>query len=291
MPIPPVRFLSLLLLLSCLAVSGCRHVPASDAPQGEKERVAIGQTVCCRKAEIYPKWAVALVEPAAPAIGRAVALVRWRKGYIGHQPQAIANLERQLRPLDILVVANKGRLSGRLIPGLFSHGAVYVGNEADLRRLGIWNDPAVIPHRQAVRAGRTIIEADHRGVHLSPLSGVLHSDRVVILRPKLKCADARRRAIRDFFAHIGSQFDFHFDSREDGRLYCIELIGHVIGDLELPRRKFYGRQTAMPDEIVQQAAQGKLRLDVVDYVEAGRKGWRRGDRKSLLADIEGQWRK
>lgn len=281
-----LRILAIAILLPAL-LSACSQTASRQS--AARPEISKAEPPCCRKLEPYPKWLIRVLEPAAPLVGRTVALVEWRKGYMEKEPQALAEMRSKLRPLDIIVVANKGRLSGYTIPGLFSHGAAYLGGEAELKRLGIWNDKAVVPFHQAIRDGKTMIESDQKGVHLSKPIDVLGSDRVVILRPRYSCRAARQKVGRAFFEHLGTKFDFHFNSDDDRKLYCVELIDHVLGAIQFPQREIYRRQTIVPDDIMIGVSKRTLPLDVIAYYRAGPHGWEKADARSLRTDIDDYW--
>lgn len=267
-----------IIVLLCAAwLASCAHGGGAGGAGG-----------CCASVERYPAWLVEALEPAAPVIGRIVGSIVWRDGYIPAAGGA-RRIADALRPLDILVTGSKGRLSNHAIPGHFVHFAVHLGSEAQLRRAGLWNDPRVVPHHAALEAGRVFIEADHRGVHLSTAETVLSADHVAVLRPQL-APQRRRRATGDFLDHAGSRFDFLFDSAEDVRLYCAELVCHLLPELRMPKRNVYGRSTIIPDDVVLRAARGQGLLRLVLYVRARPGKWEQASPADLVEDIARAWR-
>jgi hypothetical protein len=261
---------------------GCAQLPR-DLPGPARDGDA---GACCEGAEVYPAWTVALVEPAAPVIGSTIGRIVWRAGHL--TPEAQRYVLERLEPLDIVLMSSKGRLSGRTIPGLFGHVAVYLGTERDLRRAGLWNHAAVRPHHAAIRDGAVFVEADMKGVHLSRPAIVLNTDRAAVLRPRLGRA-ARQRVIAALYAHLGARFDFHFDNDDPECLYCAELVRHVAPELDLPSRRIYGRETTLPDEIAIRALEGGSRLEPVAYAAARPGAWRAGSAAELRTDIETHW--
>jgi hypothetical protein len=269
-------------------LAACAHAPAELSRHEERARSAD----CCIdiEPERLPPWLIASVEPAAPVIGRIIGNIVWRDGYLARE-DARRRVEAELQPLDIIVVSSKGRLSGRTIPGLFGHVAVYLGNEAQLSRAGAWHDPRVAAHHAKLRAGRGFIEADQHGVHLSRSSIVFNTDRVVILRAAGLSAARKRRAIGDFLDRVGTKFDFNFDNANTDRLYCAQLVCHVLPELRIPSRGVYGRETIVPDEIVLKAARGRLPLRPVLYVRGRPDGWELASSKVLIEDLALTWRR
>ena len=115
-------------LFAMLAVASCatRPTPADGS-------------ACCVGAERQPPWLIALLEPVAPLTGIAVSRVVWRSGHLARHEGAIDAVVTKLRPLDIVLVSSRGRLSNHTIPGYFAHASIHVGNEADLRRADLWD--------------------------------------------------------------------------------------------------------------------------------------------------------
>jgi hypothetical protein len=266
--------------LAALAfLSACVHDPG---------HARTGSRGCCADAERQPRWLIATAEPFAPIVGEIVGPITWRQGYLAEEA-AQARIVAGLRPLDVVVVSSKGRLTGRLIPGLFQHATVYVGSERELRALGMWSHPSVVSHREAIRAGARFIEADRKGVHLSPPSMVLNTDRAVTLRPRIATPGWQQRSMATLFGELGTGFDFNFDSGRSDRLFCAELVCHVMPELRLPRDKVYGRETIIPDRVVYEAVRGNPRLRLIAYVAGDRTGIRMPGRAELLDDLLKAW--
>ncbi|PLX38419.1 MAG: hypothetical protein C0606_09455 [Hyphomicrobiales bacterium] len=232
---------------------------------------------------------VAAVEPGAPVWGRAVAHISLRRGYLAEQEDAQRLLLSKLQPLDLVVFSSKGRASGNLLPGLFTHVAIHTGTDSQLAGLGLWRDPELRGHRDTVRAGSRFIEADYRGVHLSTPAGVFNTDRVVILRPRGISATRRREASRSFFDHIGTDFDFYFDAGENRTVYCAELVNHLMPELALPIRQVYGRKAILPDEMIAASLDGDTSLAVAGYLKGSPNGWRQASRADLARDLKASW--
>lgn len=271
---------AVLALAAMLLLAACAH---QDPPGGSQ-----AGRCCGGDAERQPDWLVAVAEPLAPALGRIVGHIAWRRGYLS-DPAAQAEILSELQPLDVVFVSSKGRLSGHTIPGLFQHAAVYVGSEADLRALGMWSHPAVVPHREAIRRGAVFIEADMRGVHLSPASVVLNTDRMAATRPRIGTPRWKQRAVATLFGDLGRPFDFSFDATRPERLFCAELVCRAMPELRLPRDTVYGRETIIPDRIAYESALGRSRLAFRRYVAADADGRREGSRGTLAADIRRAW--
>lgn len=233
----------------------------------------------------YPPWLIRIAEPAAPAIGMAISQVQWRNGYLDTGGGALNHVRPRIRPLDVFLFSNKGRLSGHTGAGLFGHSAVYLGTERELKSMGLWNDPAVVPHHDAIRRGLTIVESGQaHGTTLTPVSRLVETDRLVVLRPQLG-NQRKEAAIVRLFSLVGTRFDHNYRLDESERVFCTELIDLGIPELRLPRRPSYGREVILPDDVALEAVSGKGRLRYVAYLRADRERWESAGPASLAADI------
>lgn len=254
-----------LALLIALAASACATPPAGrgcaagDPPPRPALTTPRPPTA---GDECFPPLLVGLLEPTAPILERGIAAVRLRAGRLADDPRLTDAVARRVRPLDVIVVSNKGRLSGVLIPGVYSHAGIVLGDRRALRALGLWDHPALAVWRADVAAGRIVMETDERGVHLTSIADMLDTDRVAVLRPRdetRRPAD-RRAGILRLLAHGGYPFDFHFDLTDSRSLFCVELISHALPDLAIAATTVYGRPTLRPDELVRLADTNPARL-------------------------------
>lgn len=282
-------------LIAMLGVVGCAHSPTTVHSDRNTASAAGCDTnpiaACWRQPARYPSWLVGMLDPAAPLVGRTIALVRFRPGYLEGDEAARGVLGRALEPMDILLASSKGRLTGHTIPGLFTHTIIYLGTQAQLRRLGLWQDPAVVPFHDAIDNGMLFVESDQKGVHLSTSQMILDADRMLVLRPRIQTPACLRRAVPIFFDHVGSRFDFHFNAGEPKRLYCSELVYHVLPELKLPVRHFYNRDVVLPDDIAATGLESGTRLSFVLYLKGGAKGWTPGSLGTARADLAAEWLK
>lgn len=284
---PPVRRMLPVLLLSLVAfVQGCAQLSTGDASQKPAQA---SLQACCTRMEEYPRWYVDMARTVAPALGTVLSHVAWRSGHLKSEPAAQQAILGVLEPLDIVLVSSKGRTSGRIIPGLFGHAAVYLGDEAELRDLGIWPSPLIQRRITDIRKGKIFIEADAKGVHLSPPSVVLNTDAVAILRPRFVSAGQRRKAAVDFFSSLGMDFDFLFNVDSPDCTFCTELIHRVMPELDLPIMEIYGIRTIIPDSVAVSAIRKPRNLQLVGYVKADRRGWRQASIGDLAQDIGRNW--
>ncbi len=282
-----VRRMVLVLVLSILAfVQGCSRTGVAEA---DMEPAGANLRACCTNMEDYPRWFVDMARTVAPALGTVLSHVAWRAGYLKSKRSAQDAVMDVLQPLDIVLVSSKGRQSGQMIPGLFGHAAVYLGTEPELKLLGILQSPKVKPYLARIRSGHVFIEADAKGVHLSPPSIVLNTDAVAILRPQFGSLKQRRKSALDLFDSMGMRFDFLFDVETPDCTFCTELIHRTMPQLDLPITEIYGARTIMPDSVAVSAIRKGHGLVFVGYVKGDRKGWRQASVADLMTDIGSYW--
>lgn len=275
-------------VLALFLLAGCAHggmQGSAKAPGCTGDPLA----ACARQPERYPPVLIGLADPVAPLLGRTIAEVRFRKGYLADDEAALGLLVSKLEPLDIILVSSKGRLTGNVIPGLFTHTIVNVGSQAQLKRLGLWNRSSVKPHQGAISTGKTFIEADRKGVHLSSAEQILRTDRVLVLRPRIRSHAWMRKSLCSLLGHVGSRFDFHFNAAEPDRLYCSELAFHVLPELNLPVRHLYNRDVVLPDDIAATGLAAGTSLSFVLYIRGGPQGWSSAPPRTAIDDLAAQW--
>ena len=208
---------------------------------------------------------------ASRAFGNAVGLIEERKGMLLSLPE----VEKQsivdaLEPLDVLLEKTPFRLTDKFIPGHWGHVAIWVGNEAQLRDLGVWDHELVKPHQEAIRTGHHIVEALRPGVQINTLEHFLNIDDFLALRRHDMPIEEKRAAILRTFKQIGKDYDFNFDVETDTRIVCSEIAFVVFTDLNWPTEKALGRYTISPDHVALKATNNNPFTPVVMYHDGKR---------------------
>lgn len=270
----------------------CLLVPACAEPEVEAsvplETLSPAQIVagCCDRAGPYPDWMLRLADSRSETL-RRIGLIELRPGRLSRQAEARARLQAVLQPFDVLFFHSRNRMSGHLIPGHFTHGAIYLGSEAQLRAAGLWQHPALVPWRDRIAAGAVFLEAVDGGVRLAPAAVVLNTDAIVVLRPQ---GFDRPAALVRALSLTGTPFDMRFDATDPAALFCAELIGLVFPQAALPRTPVLDRETIVIDGIVAGALDGSLPFSVVGYLEATAGGGARIlSHRALAWDIRLRW--
>ena len=208
---------------------------------------------------------------ASKAFGNAIGLVETRKGYLLQLPEGEkAAIAAAMEPLDVVLEKTPFRLTDKFIPGHWGHVAVWVGTEDQLTRLGVWDDPLVVPHHEAIRGGRSMVEALRPGVQINTLEYFLNVDDLLVVRHTNLTDAQRREYVRNAFRQIGKAYDFNFDVETDRRIVCSELAYVVFKDEQWPTSRTLGRYTISPDNVAVKAASKNPFTPVILYYEGYR---------------------
>lgn len=110
-----------------------------------------------------------------------------------------------LKPGDVLLRGYSMYLDGMFVPGDYSHGAIYVGND-------------------------TVVHAVAEGVSTINVVDFCECDRICVLRPKCGQEKAVERALD--FVENDVPYDFGF-KRGTSALYCFELCAECYRELDV----------------------------------------------------------
>jgi len=203
--------------------------------------------------------------------GNVAGSIRWRKGYLNRNYQVAQELRAKLWPLDIILEKTPFALTDTFIPGFFGHAAIWLGTEEQIKELGMWDHPLIIPLREKIKAGYSIVESLRPGVSLNTIEGFLNVDHLSILRIK-SAHDNRPGKIYDKYTVALSQFnkeyDFNFDVTTLDKIVCSELIYHTFGEIKWPTKPRLGRPTIEPDHLAELNFYDNSPIEFVHYIES-----------------------
>lgn len=188
--------------------------------------------------------------------GNAVGLVETRKGKLALRSDVAHDVSATLRAGDILLEKTPFRLTDKLIPGYWGHAAVWIGSEAELKELGIWDNPVVTRHHDEIRQGRLVVEALRSGVEMNSLEHFMNVDSLGILRKAAAGREERGRIIIQALRQVGKPYDFNFDVESKERVYCSKLVYLSYSGIDWPTKKSLGRATFSPDDVAVRAFKG-----------------------------------
>lgn len=163
-----------------------------------------------------------------------------------------------LRPGDVLLVRAEQKVTTALLPGFWTHAAMYLGTTDEIAKLAA-SLPSDVPRcwesqSSADQRFGLVLEAISPGVILSPLEKCLFADHVLVLRPNVTEPE-RAAALIEALGHVGKPYDFEFDFSTTTRLVCTELVYrsyHGRGSITFRLVKRLGRFTLSCDDMVNQ---------------------------------------
>lgn len=116
----------------------------------------------------------------------------------------IRDMDNILQPGDVVLRGYEHYLDGFLIPSKYSHAGIYVGDH-------------------------TIIHAISEGVKTIDVIDFIQCDRLCVLRPK-----SGQDLATDYAKyHLGSKYDFRFNTEDSSEFYCFELVAKAYTKLNI----------------------------------------------------------
>ena len=174
----------------------------------------------------------------------------------------LKDLRPHLQPGDVLLVRDDSRLTSALLPGFWTHAAMFLGGRSELETLGLNLHPHVVRHWREIPENSgdlgLVIEAVAPRVQITPLEKCLRADHLMVLRPVLS-SDDLASAVGEAVGQLGKPYDFEFDFNSTSRIVCTELVYrsyHNRGNMSFSLIKRLGRFTLTGDDIVAQFLDG-----------------------------------
>ncbi|MFT6604248.1 MAG: hypothetical protein ACJARO_001767 [Bacteriovoracaceae bacterium] len=185
--------------------------------------------------------------------GNVMGEVKFRKGFLYENKEALYEFKDKLMPLDIIIERSPFALTDMTIPGHWTHPAIWLGTEKQLKELGLWEHPIFKPYQKMIKEGRNVLEALRPGIQINPLSSYFNTDEILLMRvPNILKDKKRTLAIYErALSHYGQAYDFNFDSSSTDVIVCSELIFQAFGDINWPTDTVLGRHTVTPDNIAE----------------------------------------
>jgi len=190
-----------------------------------------------------------LFNGTSKSLGNTAGLVETRRGKLYEDANAAANIRAVIQPGDILMEKTPFRLTDKLIPGHWGHIAVYVGNEDELKALGLWDEPIVQAHKEEILAGKLIDEALRDGVQLNSIEHFLNVDDLAIMHYEGESLEAKKARILLTLRQLGKEYDFEYDVETSDKIVCSELVYITFIDVNWETDKLVGINTISPDNV------------------------------------------
>jgi len=170
-------------------------------------------------------------------------------------PDVLGALRPQLQPGDVLLCRAEGKLTAELLPGFWSHAAIYLGSREELLPLEVSSQPLAARHwaemPEVPAPLGCVIEGVAPRVRIAPLELSMEADHLLVLRPRIS-PNQMTLALGEAFGHLGKPYDFEFDFNSTSRVVCTELVYRSYqgtGAIQFPLVKRLGRFTLSGDDI------------------------------------------
>jgi uncharacterized protein (DUF2344 family) len=186
-------------------------------------------------------------------VGNFMGFFATRKGKLKNNVVFINNSLKLLQPLDVLLEKTPFRLTDKFIPGYWGHTAIYIGNEVQLRELGIWHHPIVSRYHDNINRGKVIVEALRSKVAFNTFKNFTNIDDYAQLRLNKEPALAKKREmIIRVFAQIGKKYDFGYDIESSKKIICSELHYITFDEVNFNTNRVLGINTLSVDKVAEQ---------------------------------------
>lgn len=208
--------------------------------------------------------------------GALVGPVEWREGRLHKNNEAREKMLQRLKPLDLILEKKSFKLTDYTIPGHWGHIAVWLGNEKQLRDIGMWNHPIIKPFQEKIKQGYSVYEVRRWGLVWDTLENWMNLDEMAVIRHK-QVNDYSKveysRVFRELFSQIGKKYDYSFDAMTANTITCTEIISLSYGPVNWPTTKVVGRHTLQPDNIAALTLYSKTPLSLVAYLSGSKSGY------------------
>ena len=219
------------------------------------------------KLDFFNYLANSVLYGGSKLFGNVMGGFQKRKGLLYQDQAFIQTVEKELKPMDILLEKTPFRLTDSFIPGYWGHAAIYIGTEADLKRLGIWDHELVQKYADDITDGKLIVEALRSKVQINSLEDFSDIDDFALLRMRNEMSDQQlAEHILRALSHIGKKYDFSFDVETGDTIVCSELHYRTFIDIKFNTTLYLGRSTISVDQVAEQALDGMPLAPVVLFI-------------------------
>lgn len=177
-----------------------------------------------------------------------------RSGYLQNFRSVRDQIQRSLKPLDLLFEQRRFVLSNLTIPGHWGHAAVWLGTKKELQAMGLWDREDFAVFRKQVEQGKNIVNMRKEGVVFSSLEEFMNLDEIAVMRVNKVQIDPSP-VYPLMVEQLNKKYDFSFDAKTLGKITCTEFVSFSYGKISWPTRLQMGRTVITPDDMA------KLSLD------------------------------
>lgn len=207
--------------------------------------------------------------------GAVAGNISWREGYLKENEVLLNQLENTLLPFDLLMEKKAYKFTDKTIPGHWGHVGVYLGTQAQLEALGLWNHPSIEPFKEGIMGGKNIFQVRRWGLVFDTLEDFINLDEMAILRVNnfTKKSNEDLSQTLSFLAdQMDKEYDFSFDAMTGETITCTEIIAFSYGNINWPMEELLGRITLSPQNLAELTFYTGAPLNFVSYITGDEKG-------------------
>lgn len=201
-----------------------------------------------RTSDVLRKSATSIVSGAARVWGFISDKLKWRDGRLNKNEKLISAMRSKLKPLDMIFEKRTFVLSNYTIPGHWGHVAVWLGTKEELEQTTAWDKEFFKPFREAVEAGKNIVEIRKQGMHFVSLEDFSNLDEIAVTRITHFTEDFDT-IMENLSDELDAQYDFEFNAQTPDKLTCAEMIAYSYGDIHWPGLKTILQVSLRPDDM------------------------------------------
>lgn len=212
---------------------------------------------------------------ASAAFGAVAGNIAWREGYLKNNRELLAKLEESLKPFDLLMEKKAYKFTDITIPGHWGHVGVYMGSEAQLKELGLWDLEEMAVFRPHISKGKRIFQVRRWGLVFDSLEDFLNLDEMAVLRVEdftTKSKQDLTMTLKYLGDQVQKEYDFSFDAMTGETITCTEIIAFSYGPIKWPMDRILGRLTISPNNLAELSFFTGSPLKVLSYITGDENG-------------------
>lgn len=150
---------------------------------------------------------------------------RIRKGDMAMSESDVENVLKVLEPGDIILVRRALSMTSVIIPGYWTHAALYVGSKQQLNDFFGVDAALVLKRMEELKLGDDsyVLEAIKKGVTASGHVKGLKADSIIVFKPLVGEFD-RLKAVEFALDNLEKEYDYGLDFLSEGSFICSELV-------------------------------------------------------------------
>jgi uncharacterized protein YycO len=183
-----------------------------------------------KRENIIPRWRAFLL---------FIDKRRIRAGELAMKDEDLEKVYNVVTPGDVLVSRRALTMTSVIIPGYWTHGALYLGSREEL--VDYFGEDSVELLKKMDELGlhsedKYVIEAIEQGVTASSSDKALKADSLVVFKPRVGEFD-RLKALEYVLDNLSKEYDYGLDFLTESSFICSELVYKAYSDVETGEHK------------------------------------------------------